>query len=308
MGYKKIINILSYLLLIISLYYISDRLFNNYSQISDWQPGKSTFLVLAICLIAYTFSNFLLSFAWKYLLALSGFREISHARCQVIYGRTQISKYIPGNIFHFVGRYLLGKKAGIPNTVLLTSTFNENVGLFVVASVITIISYTLHGVIEIGEVSLYRILFFSGSSLILGYLGYYYFIRNRPTLSAVSTKANLFSAGICYTAFFAIFATVGVVISIMIAPESIQGNGYYIFMVFISAWVIGYMTPGAPAGVGVREAVVILLLSPLTGEGECLIIAFLFRFITIAGDLCYFLLSYILAGQINKADNMRNPI
>jgi glycosyltransferase 2 family protein len=308
MGYKKVINILSYLLLIISLYYISGRLFNNYSQLSNWQLSKSAYIVLTICLTAYMFSNFLLSFAWKYLLALSGFRKISHTRCHIIYGRTQISKYIPGNIFHFVGRYFLGKKAGIPNTVLMTSTFNENVGLFVVASVITIISYALNGVSEIGGISLYRISFFSGSSFILGYLGYYHFIRNKLALSAVSTKTNLFSVGICYTAFFVIFATVGVVISLMIAPEAIQGNGYYIFMVFISSWVIGYMTPGAPAGVGVREAVIILLLGPLTGEGECLIIAFLFRFITVAGDLFYFLLSYILAAHINKGENINNPI
>ncbi len=308
MGYKKTINILSYLLLILSLYYISGRLANNYSQLSDWQLSKSAYLTLIICVTAYMFSNFLLSFAWKYLLALSGFRKISHSRCHIIYGRTQISKYIPGNIFHFVGRYFLGKKAGIPNTVLMTSTFNENIGLFVVASVITIISYALNGVSEIGGISLYRISFFSGSSFILGYLGYYYFIRNKLALSPISTKTNLFRVGTCYTAFFVIFATVGVVITLMIAPEAIQGNVYYIFMIFISSWVLGYMTPGAPAGVGVREAVIILLLGPLTGEGECLIIAFLFRFITVAGDLFYFLLSYILAAYINETDNISNPI
>jgi len=295
MRFRTIINGLSYLLLFLSLYFIFNRLLNNYSSLVSWKPNKLDYLIIIICIIVYALNNFLLSGAWKYLLVLSGHKNISFSKCHIIYGRTQIAKYIPGNIFHLVGRYFLGKSEGIPSTALLTSTLYENIGLFIVASAITIASYTLNGVDEIDGISLHRILFVLGFSFVLAYIAYYYFIKKLSGLDARNLKRNLFGAGVCYTGFFAIFATVAITVFFIVMPDALSGNVYYVFLVFISSWTIGYVTLGAPAGVGVREAIIILLLGPLLGDGESLIVAFLFRLITVAGDLLYFIYGYFLS-------------
>ena len=302
MGYRKTINRLSYLLMLISLYFIFDRLLKNYSQLTSWVPDKSDYLIIIICIIVYAFNNFLLSGAWKYLLLLSGYKNISFSRCHIIYGRTQIAKYVPGNIFHLVGRYFLGKSEGIPRTALLTSSIYENIGLFLVASAFTIICYILNGVHDVRGITLYRILFISGFAFVLGYIVYYFINKKSPGLDARDLKSNLFGAGVCYTGFFAIFATVAIAAFFLVVPDALTGNVYYVFLVFISSWIIGYVTLGAPAGVGVREAVIILLLGSLSGEGESLIIAFLFRLITVAGDFVFFLSSYIVEAYKNKAN------
>ena len=58
---------------------------------------------------------------------------------------------------------------------------------------------------------------------------------------------------------------------------------------YVVAWLIGLVTPGAPAGVGVREAVLFFLLRPLLGQADLLEIILIGRLVTAAGDLAFFL-------------------
>lgn len=60
---------------------------------------------------------------------------------------------------------------------------------------------------------------------------------------------------------------------------------------FAIAWSIGFITPGAPSGIGIREAILLLLLIPLSGEGPALILALLFRLVTIGGDIGFYAMS-----------------
>ena len=57
-------------------------------------------------------------------------------------------------------------------------------------------------------------------------------------------------------------------------------------------WAIGFVTPGAPGGIGVREATMVLILSQVMPPLESLLIPVLMRMVTIAGDFVAFALSY----------------
>jgi uncharacterized membrane protein YbhN (UPF0104 family) len=59
-------------------------------------------------------------------------------------------------------------------------------------------------------------------------------------------------------------------------------------------WAIGFVTPGAPGGIGVREATMVLILSQVMPPLESLLIPALMRMVTIAGDLFAFSLSYVM--------------
>jgi uncharacterized membrane protein YbhN (UPF0104 family) len=50
------------------------------------------------------------------------------------------------------------------------------------------------------------------------------------------------------------------------------------------AWLLGYVMPGAPAGLGVRETVLVLGLGPALGEAEALVVALAYRFVTVVVD------------------------
>ena len=65
--------------------------------------------------------------------------------------------------------------------------------------------------------------------------------------------------------------------------------------IFAFAWVAGFITPGAPAGFGVREAILITLLKPLYGGGVALGVTVALRIVTLAGDGIVFTVTLISA-------------
>lgn len=51
------------------------------------------------------------------------------------------------------------------------------------------------------------------------------------------------------------------------------------------AWIVGFLVVIAPAGIGVREGVLLLLLAPVIGRPETLALALVSRMLMLAGDL-----------------------
>lgn len=56
------------------------------------------------------------------------------------------------------------------------------------------------------------------------------------------------------------------------------------------AWIIGYVVPGSPGGMGVREAMMLLLFTPVIGAGATLGISVTMRVTSVLGDRLAFLL------------------
>ena len=56
---------------------------------------------------------------------------------------------------------------------------------------------------------------------------------------------------------------------------------------YVLAWLAGLVTPGAPAGVGVRELVLLALLKGSVGQTELLLAVLLGRLVTVGGDVAF---------------------
>ena len=56
---------------------------------------------------------------------------------------------------------------------------------------------------------------------------------------------------------------------------------------YVLAWLAGLVTPGAPAGVGVRELVLLALLKGSVGQTELLLAVLLGRLVTVSGDVAF---------------------
>jgi uncharacterized membrane protein YbhN (UPF0104 family) len=63
---------------------------------------------------------------------------------------------------------------------------------------------------------------------------------------------------------------------------------------FVIAWLAGLVTPVAPAGIGVREFVLLFLLKGLVLESDLLVTVLLSRVVTVAGDVLFFLAALCL--------------
>ena len=63
-----------------------------------------------------------------------------------------------------------------------------------------------------------------------------------------------------------------------------------------ASWMAGYLVVGAPAGIGVREFVFLVLLTGHLPEADILLLAAAFRVITFGGDCLLLLVGVAMGG------------
>lgn len=288
---------IAFLVVIASFYWLGQSFIQHGSQLQNWHPNTDTFVVLAVCSLIYGCNGFLLSAAWQRLLNIHGFTEKDQLQCHIIYSRTQIAKYLPGNVFHFAGRYALGREAGISKLALIGSTFYENFGVLSAAGIFSLVGLLVYQKTDLqtlafGETLSHLIILLA---ILLALIIIFRMISLSKGLDHTPKKVlQLMSVGLFYLAFFLAF---GVIASMVVELTSTREIKHWEFIIpaFSMAWITGFVTPGAPAGMGVREFTVVFLLSPLLGDVTSLLSALLFRLVTIVGDLLFFLSSFILS-------------
>ena len=65
-------------------------------------------------------------------------------------------------------------------------------------------------------------------------------------------------------------------------------------MIFVVAWIAGFVVPGAPGGVGIRDGILAVGLGLFIGQGAGLTVALLHRGVSVAGDVIVFLTAVAL--------------
>jgi uncharacterized membrane protein YbhN (UPF0104 family) len=87
-----------------------------------------------------------------------------------------------------------------------------------------------------------------------------------------------------YVGFFAICGAILIGLIAGLSSAAAIGDWPLVVAAGCAAWLCGFVVPGAPGGLGIREAVLTLLLTPLTGADTALLAALAFRAVTLLGD------------------------
>ena len=251
-------------------------------DLGGFRPSVLQVLVLAALTAVYGVSNVALAVAWRDLLehcgAPSGTRWAVH-----VFGVTQLAKYIPGNFFHLASRQTVGMSDGHEAMPLLKSAFWEFGAIMSSAVVFGL---------WLGP------LLFDGVSYGFGALLFV------VLLAIVSVTAQRFfspfvmRAVLWYVAFLLLsglifYATLQALLPEVSLLQALPG----ICSAYVIAWLAGAITPGAPAGIGIRELVMFALLQPVVAESDLLVAIVLNRAITAGGDTLF----YFFALALGKA-------
>jgi glycosyltransferase 2 family protein len=316
---NKILQIAGYVITIASIGYIiwvGYKHWNNVAQIFSFRdnwPG------IAYSVIFYTLLWLFMVFGWKIIEnSLGG--ELSFKNSFTIYGRTNIAKYIPGNVFHFVGRHILSKDVGIPVNIVLNGIFMEALLMVIGTGLLVVPSLLIYGTQKITFLSTNRIIF---TIILLSVLIIIIVICLKfiPSLKNWLIKKNLLvdiekikikkvigSAIIVIILYLFYHSCVSFMIVIL--TKYFWSLKIQQLIIFIGAyslgWLVGFITPGAPAGLGVREAIIVGFLSPYLTQPRALVIALVFRLIAIFGDFIFFAAAYIVNYiSVRKTRNAR---
>ncbi len=234
-----------------------------------------------------------LSIIWQKLLLWSGEPDAPAKLCHAIYGRAQIMKYIPGNIFSIAGRHVLGRQNGFNDSALYWAAALEILGMVFVSALVFLVGSLFQGnsglLIGIPLILcallapfVLPVLFKAATQRVASLKNY-----SLPDKS-VSSYLRLYLIFLLYLPWFGGAA----LLLWWIIYVYTGGAPHFLVVLGIAsgAWLAGYVVPGASGGIGVREALLIVALKPLIGD-SIIVITILYRIATITADVVFLLLS-----------------
>ncbi|MEZ5472838.1 MAG: hypothetical protein R3E90_13790 [Marinicella sp.] len=215
-----------------------------------------------------------LVFGWVVLLK---FKEPQ--RCAKIYFKSQIMKYLPGNIFHFMFRHQQTKNKNFTHKQLGMVAFYESLLLvlaaFIVANLLFYWPDQITWLTSWLPVPFWAI-------VLMEFIGAVFMIRIMINIGPITALLS----------YFIYFAGMGLITYMLIGVLNFESQPYlFITACFALSWLAGYVIPGAPGGTGVRELIFIMLCSPKMAEHEALIIIALIRLISIFSEGVIYLLA-----------------
>jgi hypothetical protein len=284
----------------LSLAFIGRRLW----QDAPWNVAVahplSLGLAVAFGAVVYGMAGFLLAEAWRQILAAE--RPTAPVPAyHAVYGRTQIAKYLPGNFFHLAGRQTLGRGLGHSQASLALASIVEAALLIAVASCLAL-PLALDRLVSTSLAAPFAAILVL-TAVVVGMCGvarrYGRWLPERfraalgdPIRLSVS---RLVRAAVLQTAFF---VTGGVLLwftsQTLGGPEPRSLPAGTAISALALAWVVGFVTPGSSAGIGVREALLIVMLGSHLGSSDSTIAALMMRVVTTVGDVIFFVAALAL--------------
>lgn len=252
------------------------RLYSYAEQIDLSRFNITAWSIIALLALAYGSANVLLARAWWHLLIFFEMKT-DWMWAFKVYGQSQLAKYVPGNIFHLAGRQVLGMAVGLSAQSLLKSAVWE-MGLIAVAG-------ALFGTIALPLVWAGLSLWVSLS--LFAVITAALFATTRRLLSPAVAVALIWQISFLVMSGLVFLGTLAVVVpTATLLPAFPFWGGAYVF-----AWLAGLFVPGSPAGMGVREMVLLLLLGGQIAQGDLLLAVVLGRGITLIGDILFFIVA-----------------
>ena len=229
----------------------------------------------------YALISFNLAMAWRELLA--NFEvSVSSLWAICVYGQSQIAKYLPGNFFHLVSRQSLGQSSGIKAGVLVKILFIEHMML----SLIGALSIILFLPEFISSISASIVIFAYIFSISISVILIHRYISISMATAIIYQSLFLIASG---------FIFVLILYSLTNTEIRFFDKVSLVYGAYVLAWLAGMLMPGAPAGIGVRELVLSILLNNYFPAADILLALVFSRFVTLCGDALFFLCALSLS-------------
>ncbi len=272
---KPALNALGFALGLVAVVFVVLRMRKYATELEGAHLSSGTVTVLGALALVSGLANVFLGLAWWQLLKLVRL-DVMPLWAVRAHGVSQLGRYVPGNIFQFAGRQAIGVAAGLPGGPLARSVLWELGLLASVGALFALIAAPL----LVPQVPAWLVV---------------------PALAVAFAVARatfgmpLVRALACHLALVTINGSVFVsVLSLVQAQPFDWHTAPTVCGAFVLAWLVGLVTPGAPAGGGIREAMLLLLLGHRYGQAELLLAIVLGRMVNVVGDVAFFVFASLL--------------
>ncbi len=287
---KKIAYTVGKILGVLGLIFVFYKLSTEYTLESFYEKATQFTATLPLFIGVNLLSSIIGIYVWHLMLKRYAKREFHYLESYYYFAKTEIAKYLPGNLFHFVGRQAMASKLQITQIemakISILFTLLLAIGTLIASTVFALFSTVVALKIKI-TLSVVTII-----AILATFLSYPLFSKSEKLLLS--------------TAFAFSIALQGVLLAWIIQIQ-LDANSYALFFevaaIYIISWLVGFVTPGASGGLGVREGAFIAIAEflHLSISAEVVIFSILFiRFINILVDILMFLSTFVIAKKVNQ--------
>jgi len=280
-----------------SVFFISSLLYfciyfvHNINQISFDYNLKKNGINLSLAFLFCVLSIYLNAYAWKYIVKWFG-KEFKSKNLVSFYVLTNILKYVPGGIWHFVERFNFIKRISNPQIALYSTLIEPYFmlsGSFLLASLGMILSplyfFFILPLVFLNKKLIYLVLKRLGSikGKVLEVLRLAnpkdQFEKKINIISFLPIRPLLLEVGFVLSKFIGFY----ICINTFYTADNL--NIIFLLVIFSLSWSLGLVIPAAPGGVGVFESSLLLLVGKNIPQNIIFVILVYFRVISTLADL-----------------------
>lgn len=270
-----------------TLFFLLSTLKQNWAEVSAIEITRTGWALIASSLTITIIAHFWSGQIW--LLTLKEFKQPIQNRWGLqVYLKTNIAKYLPGNVWHFYGRIRTINQAGVSIGAATLSVLLEPLLMASAALLMALLNAQKEHLI-LQMISLLAVLI-GVHPRILNPV-----IRQFRKMKLKGQDPQIISAGgfqIYHYPFkpflgqlgFVILRSTGFILAVL-ALTSIQLNQIPILLsAFSLAWLLGLIIPGAPGGLGIFEATALTLLNQQFTPAILLSSVAIYRLISVSAE------------------------
>lgn len=299
---KKAVHFIGNGLTFVAVLFVIATSYQQFQEMPDVSLNYASGFGIVISILFNIICLCLFSAIWRLNLLAIG-ENVHWKTAFRVYAVSNLAKYIPGNVFQFVGRYSLARVEGIRQQSIFISLGLEAAIMLGTAALLAIPSAIIFGNWELLENVFQRspilLMIFVSVSLI----GLYLIRYKIPSIviEAVRSTSLLPIAGsilINLIIWFIYGLSIRLVYSLL-WPELSEISVYFFSWGYAAAWMAGYLVPGSPGGLGIREAVLYAIFSTTIGGGVAATLFIVMRLNSIVADIGIYLMTIPLKEKVN---------
>lgn len=304
---KNVVSFAGTVLMIVSLYFVIMRIIEMQDDI-DLSILANAWVLIPLLLVVLAESLVIIFTSENFRKIVSGISGINVSRPLAIkvYNTANIYKYIPGGVMLLIGRNRMAVETeGLGHGKVALATLLEGVMWIISALILSSIfalDYTLHYIRQL-EFQYAGLIIGAAVLVLLIAIPILYRFRHKLLKDTLDIKSE--TEGIRVTALLKRLPVMLLIVCFwgfsFLATMTILGQPITLYLgitiagLYIMSWVIGFLTPGAPGGLGIREIVLLMFLSATVYEGLLLSAIVIHRAIQVIGDLVAYAIAWSYA-------------
>jgi uncharacterized membrane protein YbhN (UPF0104 family) len=297
MDTKKILTRLAQVVVIILIFYfLLKGLISNWNQVEDFD-WKFNYPLLALSFGLQITALAWLVGVWGRVLGHTG-SSISYLKLFKVWFFSNLGRYLPGKVWQFLGMVYMLEKRGVPprksfSTAILAQSFSVISGLLIAFLFLGVNLYSQFFarspllVVVMVVFGLFVLVIVFHPRLLNRIINWGLGILKREKISLDITSKDVIIYILAYSVSWLLF---GLAFLVFIKAMAEASFGMYPSLTgaFAFAFNIGFLALFVPGGIGVREGILVLLLSTLFPVPVATLISLLARlWVTVAELLCF---------------------